>query len=387
MATNRFPILFITSSRIGDAVLSSGLLQRLAQEVPNARFTIVASALTAPLFRDTPDLARLITLEKKPFALHWVDLWKEVQGRRWGVVVDMRGSGLSSFLRARKRAVRRAPTPGLDPVHKVIEAARVLQLDDDPPAPGLFVSPETQAAADEILGLNDPKTSGPILAIAPAANWAGKAWPAERFAVVAAQFLAPDGPMPNGRLLMLGAAGDRPTAESVRRGIARGRLIDTVGRIDLLTAYACLKRVRLFIGNDSGLMHLAAAAGAPTLGLFGPSDDRLYAPWGKHARTLRGPRDFETFKRLDPELNQAVCHMFDLPVPWVTKAARALLEDTESLFSPAGLPDIPPKTPRKSRAKPKVAEITPEPELAEAQMAEAVSPTVGEAQSEAAGDV
>jgi len=422
MATNRFPILFITSSRIGDAVLSSGLLQRLAQEVPNARFTIVASALTAPLFRDTPDLARLITLEKKPFALHWFDLWKQVQGRRWGVVVDMRGSGLTTFLRARRRAVRRAPPPGLDPVHKVVEAARVLQLEDEPPTPGLFVSPETQAAADEILGLNDPKVaSGPILAIAPAANWAGKAWPAERFAVVAGHLLAPDGPLPNGRLLMLGAAGDRPTAEAVRRGIARGRLIDTVGRIDLLTAYACLKRVRLFIGNDSGLMHMAAAAGAPTLGLFGPSDDRLYAPWGRYARTLRGPRDFETFQRLDPQLNQAVCHMFDLPVPWVTKAARALLDETEALFTPAGPPDVSPavppsavvppeaavadptpseptflfpaplKIPRKSRSKPKSAESEPatgpQPEAAEAESVEAALARDGDGQGDAAGEV
>jgi hypothetical protein len=210
---------------------------------------------------------------------------------------------------------------------------------------------------------------------------------------------------------MLGAAGDRPTAEAVRRGIARGRQIDTVGRIDLLTAYACLKRVRLFIGNDSGLMHLAAAAGAPTLGLFGPSDDRLYAPWGEYARTLRGPRDFETFKRLDPELNQAVCHMFDLPVPWVTKAARALLEDTDRLFTPAGLPDLPPalaapqapaidqvpsepsflftappKPPRKSRAKPKPATTMtePEPEPAAMPAAESGVETGGDAVSHVA---
>ena len=101
-----------------------------------------------------------------------------------------------------------------------------------------------------------------------------------------------------------------------------------MGRVDLLTAYALLKRARLFIGNDSGLMHLAAAAGAPTLGLFGPSDERLYAPWGPKARVLRGPRDFATFKAADPELNQVVCHMFDLPTPWVVAAARRLLDDT-----------------------------------------------------------
>ncbi len=111
-------------------------------------------------------------------------------------------------------------------------------------------------------------------------------------------------------------------------------MIDLVGKVDLLTAYACLKRARLFVGNDSGLMHLAAAAGAPTLGLFGPSDERLYAPWGPRARVLRGPRDFATFKSIDPQLNQVVCHMFDLPTPWVVAAARTLLADTAEPAAP-----------------------------------------------------
>ena len=114
-------------------------------------------------------------------------------------------------------------------------------------------------------------------------------------------------------------------------------MIDLVGKIDLLTAYACLKRARLFVGNDSGLMHLSAAAGAPTLGLFGPSDDRLYGPWGPNARALRGPRDFETFVKLDPTLSNQVCHMLDLPTEWVSRAARALYAETEppALSSPA----------------------------------------------------
>ena len=88
--------------------------------------------------------------------------------------------------------------------------------------------------------------------------------------------------------------------------------------------------MRLFIGNDSGAMHLAAAAGVPTLGLFGPSDDRLYAPWGPHCRVVRGGRDLEAFRRIDPELNQAVCHMFDLSVDSVVDAATRLLKETET---------------------------------------------------------
>jgi len=102
-----------------------------------------------------------------------------------------------------------------------------------------------------------------------------------------------------------------------------------VGREPLPVVYAALKRARLFIGNDSGLMHMAAAAGAPTLGLFGPSDEELYAPWGPKARALRGTRTFEEIQALDPTLSQAITHMMDLSADSVYGAAVALLDDTE----------------------------------------------------------
>jgi ADP-heptose:LPS heptosyltransferase len=324
MAEPRFPILFITATRIGDAVLSSGLIKRLRDEIPHARFTIVAGPLAAPLFRDTPGLERVIAMTKAKSGLHWFDLWRQVRGRRWGLILDMRGSGLSRFLRARRRAVRRSLPAALGPIHKVAEAARVLKIEDEPAAPFFYTSPETEAQADALLGAGRP-----ILAVAPAANWVGKTWPAERFAVLAAELLGPKGPMPGGRLMILGGPDDRWTCEVVSRSIPRDRMIDLVGRIDLLTAYACLKRARLFVGNDSGLMHLAAAAGAPTLGLFGPSDDRLYGPWGPNARALRGPREFEAFVKMDPTLSNQVCHMLDLPIEWVSRAARRLYAETE----------------------------------------------------------
>ncbi|MFM8375637.1 MAG: glycosyltransferase family 9 protein, partial [Phenylobacterium sp.] len=108
----------------------------------------------------------------------------------------------------------------------------------------------------------------------------------------------------------------------------RDRFIDLVGRADLVTLHAALGHARLFIGNDSGLMHLAAAAGAPTLGLFGPSDERLYAPWGEKCRVLRGARTLEQIRTLDPDLSQAICHMMDLSVESVVGAARKLVSET-----------------------------------------------------------
>lgn len=327
-APKGFPILFIASSRIGDAVLASGLIKRLHDEIPGARFTIVAGPVSAPLFVDTPGLERLIVMEKAKGGGHWFKLWSQVRGRNWGLIVDRRGSGVSRFLRAKRRATHRTH-PG-EPVHKVVEAARLLKLADDPPPPFLFTSLETEAKAEALLSSG----TGPILAVAPAANWIGKTWPAERFALMAVQLMQKGQPFENGRVMILGGPDDRREAEPLRRSLPRDRWIDLTGQVDLITAYACLKRARLFVGNDSGLMHMAAAAGAPTIGLFGPSDERLYGPWGEYTRVVRGPRSFEQIKAKDPDLSQPVCHMLDLKVEQVLEAARALVEQSQPLFGP-----------------------------------------------------
>jgi ADP-heptose:LPS heptosyltransferase len=322
MAVRTFPILFITASRIGDAVLSSGLIKTLVDEVPDAQFTIVASALTAPLFAEVPGLQSTIILEKRPLGLHWFTLWRQVWGRQWGLIVDMRGSALSRFLRRKRRAVYRRE--GL-PAHKVVEASRLLKMGDAPAAPFLFTTAEIEAEADRLTA-----GAGPILAIAPAANWIGKTWPAERYAMVARTLLGEGGLLAGGRLMVLGGPDDMAAAAPVKAAITRSRVIDLAGRADLLLTFACLKRARLFIGADSGLMHLAAASGAPTLGLFGPSDEDSYRPWGPHGRTVRGPRAFADFKAVDPRLNQAICHMMDLRVQPVVAAAEALIAETET---------------------------------------------------------
>jgi ADP-heptose:LPS heptosyltransferase len=328
MAAGAFPILFITATRIGDAVLSSGLIRKLLTEIPNARFTIVAGPAAAPLFEETPRLDEVIVFEKTRDGAHWLRLWNRVRRREWGLIVDLRGSAVSTFLRRKRRAVyRRIPGP---PVHKVVEASRMLKLSDEIAEPHIYTSAETEARAVEITAGH-----GPILALAPAANWIGKTWPLERFAQTAIQLLGEGGPLAHGRLMVIGAPEDHHVMDSLRHVVLKTRLIDLVGTTDLLTAYACLKRASLFVGNDSGLMHLAAAAGAPTIGLFGPSDERLYGPRGPAVRVVRGPRDFEAIRASDPGFTQALCHMMDLTVPTVIEAARELLAVSGPAVEPA----------------------------------------------------
>lgn len=267
-------ILFVTATRIGDAVLSTGLLSHLLDRYPMARLTIAAGPVAAPLFAAVPRLERIIVVEKRRCSAHWLPLYAAVVARRWNLVVDLRGSALAWLLRAEaRRVMAKGGTSG----HRVRQLARLFDL-DPPPSPRLWTSAHHERAADALLPADVP-----ILAIGPAANWRGKQWRAERFAELALRLTAPNGPLPGAHVAVMAAAHEHRQAEPLLASIPPPRLIDLVGKVDLLTATAVLRRCSLFIGNDTGLMHMAAAAGTPTLGLFGPSPSAKYAPWGECA--------------------------------------------------------------------------------------------------------
>lgn len=307
-------ILFITATRIGDAVLSTGLLAWLVERHEEARFTIAAGPAAAPLFEAVPRLEELIVVEKRKGGLHWPALWAKVAARRWDLVVDLRGSALAWLLRAKTRrvALKRAGQ-----LHKVEELGRILGL-DPPPSPRLWTTAEHERRAATLV----PKETR-FLAIAPAANWRGKQWRGERFAELARQLTAESGILPGARIAVLAAAHERAQAAPVLAALPHA--IDLVGRTDLLTAAALLRRAALFVGNDSGLMHIAAAVGAPTLGLFGPSPAATYAPWGLHtavAQTAIGYRELVGAPGFDHRTTGTL--MDTLTVEAAEAAARAL---------------------------------------------------------------
>ncbi len=107
--------------------------------------------------------------------------------------------------------------------------------------------------------------------------------------------------------------------------IPPARRLDLVGRTDLLTAAAALRRTELFIGNDTGLMHIAAAAGVPTVGLFGPSPAARFAPWGPRtavAQTALAPAQLMSHADFDHRTTDTL--MDSLTVEMAEAAARGL---------------------------------------------------------------
>lgn len=308
-------ILFITSTRIGDAVLSTGLLDHLIRRHPEARVTVACGPAALPLFAALPNLERAIAMTKGPVARHWLALWAACAGTRWHTVVDLRRSAIAYLLRAGRRHVLKDSG---EPVHRVRQIADLFDL-PEPPMPRLWTAPEHDAAAARLIA-----AGGPVLALGPAANWRAKTWRDANFVELTRRLTGPEGILPGARVAVFGAAGERALAELVIAAIPPERRIDLVGAVDLLTAHACLKRCAFYVGNDSGLMHLAAAAGIPTLGLFGPSQEVHYAPWSWQAALVRTPLPYE--KLFPPGFDHVTSDtlMDTLTVDMAERAARAL---------------------------------------------------------------
>ncbi|MGE4522384.1 MAG: glycosyltransferase family 9 protein [Acetobacter sp.] len=270
-------ILFITSTRLGDAVLSTGLLDTLMARYPDARFTIACGPVAASLFDSMPRRERTIVMVKRRYDLHWLSLWRDCVLTRWDMCVDLRGSGVTLLLAARRRLIMRG---GRRQGARIAHLGGVLGL-SPPPLPVAWT-----AQADKELARVTLPDGVAWLALAPTANWAGKVWPAERFVAL---FGLLRQRWPDLRPVVLYGPGDVERDMALPVLSALPDAVDAGGRFALPQVAALLARCRGFVGNDSGLMHLAAATGIPTLGVFGPSRMSEYGPAGACAAGIAAP--------------------------------------------------------------------------------------------------
>lgn len=279
-------ILFITSTRIGDAILSTGLLDYMARTWPEGKVTVACGPLPASLFEGFPNVERVIAVKKQKYHGHWIDLWKKAFGTTWDIVVDLRNSAVSRLVRAKKRHVFGGRKG--EALHKVEQAAFLMGL-NTPPAPRLYFTKVQEDFAHAVMAPGRDL----ILGVGPSANWIGKTWPAESFIDVVRWLTSKDGPMTGARVAVFAAPGEEAQARPVLDSVPEDKRIDVIAKGNPGEAAAALSLCDFYIGNDSGLMHAAAASGVPTLGLFGPSWPHLYAPWGDHTAYVTTPQTFD----------------------------------------------------------------------------------------------
>ena len=324
-------ILFITSNRLGDGVLSTCVLNSLLQRYPAAQVTVAGSSLSCPLFEDCPNLQDLIVFNKQKYSLHWLTLWRQVVSTSWDSVVDLRGSALAYGLRANQRIIWQKD-PSLK--HRVEHLWSLLKRHNIEPYPPTLWLTSTRLHQAK-LRLKD--AVGPVIAVAPVANWVGKEWAYEKWVALLLKLRHKNGPFPHAQFLLLCAPNERARLAYLQKNVPTEAVIHWPEVTHILDTAALIKQTVYFLGNDSGLMHLSAALGHPTLGLFGPSPDVHYRPWGHQCRFIRTKESNEELWRRVPKEDHARL-MDSLSVEDVYQMICSHLDDLNQFPNPTPLP-------------------------------------------------
>ncbi len=304
-------ILVRGTSWIGDAVMTAPALERLRASFPGARITLLAPPRTAALFEGAPYLDRTIVYRREEGIGVFLATVRALRAERFDLAALFQNAfeaGLLAWLGgARLRVGYAAQGRGpllthrlhRGPAHRnrhqvndyldiVAECERACGV--GPPAdPGAFRWPslrasEGQRAAAARLLAQLAAGGGPLVALnAGATNSRAKCWPAERFAALADRLIDERG----ARIVMIGAASERASAQAVLDRMARPGGVNLAGETSMAELFGLLAACDLLVSNDTGPAHIAAALGRPTLTLFGPTNEFETSPTGPRADLLR----------------------------------------------------------------------------------------------------
>jgi predicted lipopolysaccharide heptosyltransferase III len=246
-----------------------------------------------------PDLDEILVLDKGSLAAQW-RLIVGVRRRRFDTVIDLTDGDRSAFLswisgapvrigfndehRWRGRCYTEVVRPAADMRHRVdrdLEALKPLGIQAGSKDPQLWLTPEEENSGDQLLDQLGVQRSQSIVILQPGARYWFKAWPPERFAELADRLISQSGC----QVLIGGSDQDIDLAQQIRQ-MANSRPIVMAGRTTIKQFAAIAKKSALFIGNDSGTMHIASAVGTPLVALFGPSNPAEWGPRGGPADVI-----------------------------------------------------------------------------------------------------
>ena len=276
-------VLFITSTRIGDAVLSTSILNYLKNRFPHCSLYIATGKTAASLFKNFNNVKKIFILKKNFFKVHWLELWSQTFFNKWDIVIDLRGSIISYFLFNKKKYVYKSINKN---IHRLDELAILMETKHLPLPWVPVLKKDMKKISKDFLKLKNS------IAIGASANWPAKIWPSKNFVKLIHMFLKEKQFGKKKSIVFFGSSKDLKNIKKITKHLKKIKVKNLCGKLNLIEVAAHLKKCKIFIGNDSGLMHIASASGIPTLGLFGPSLESRYAPKGNNSYYIRTKKTF-----------------------------------------------------------------------------------------------
>ena len=292
-------VLIIKLRYIGDVLLATPTLRAIKAARPDFNVTMMVNRGSEDVLFGNPDLDEVLVLDKGSLAAQW-RLIVGLRRRRFDTVIDLTDGDRSAFLswisgapvrigfndehRWRGRCYTEVVRPAADMRHRVdrdLEALKPLGIQAGSKDPQLWLTPEEENGGDQLLDQLGVQRSQSIVILQPGARYWFKAWPPERFAELADRLTSQNGC----QVLIGGSDQDIDLAQQIRQ-MAKSRPIIMAGRTTIKRFAAIAKKSALFIGSDSGAMHIASAVGTPVVALFGPSNPAEWGPRGGPADVI-----------------------------------------------------------------------------------------------------
>jgi heptosyltransferase I len=294
-------ILITRLSAIGDCILTMPLACALRAHYPEAFIAWAVQGASAPLIEqhESVDVAIRISKPELRSPFGWWQLRRRLRDFKFDMALDPQGltkSALVAWLSGAKRRIGFARPVGreISPwlhtelvqsrqrhvVDRYLELLSPLEIEA---SFAEFRFP-TAAAAKTLLGpfLNQPLLRSGFAVVNPGAGWDSKLWPAERYAEVALHLASKYG-LPT----VVVWAGDRERVWAEQIGEqSRGQAV-LAPKTSLLELGELLRHSRLFVGSDTGPLHMAAAVGVRCVGIYGPTKPEECGPYGTGHRTLQ----------------------------------------------------------------------------------------------------
>ena len=292
-------ILVIKLRYLGDVLLITPCLQAIKENLPHANVTVVVNKGTEAVLHNHPCVDHVVTVDRR----YVVEGWRAVirlRKRRYDLVLDLTDGDRSAIMtrlvnarhrvgynaehRWRGRCYDQIIHGDPDEMHSVdyyLRAAKAIGLKTNVHAPMLSFAPDDEEYANELLVDHGIDSEEQLVMIHPGSRWEAKSWLAERFAAVADTIQVSR----SARVVFAGSEMERARVKNIQAQMSTTS-VSIVGQTTVLQLAAVMKRCALFLGNDNGPMHMAAAAGLPVVALFGPTNPKVWGPCGSGHRVF-----------------------------------------------------------------------------------------------------
>ncbi len=301
-------ILVVKLDHLGDVILATPVFSNLRHAYPNAELHALTGRWSRVVLERHPDVNAVFDYNSPAFSRtgqsttlkQAFQLYRELHRQKYDLIIELRGDWRTtkfSLLQLTPHRLSRAALqienklgrPRFIGTHETTRNLDVLRHAGIPTSiqtATFSVTTADEKWASDFLAIHKIDKQCPLVAIHPGSPIPLKRWLPERYAKLADWLIARKGT----QVLFVGVKDEIPIVTEIQRRM-KGISINIAGETTLTQLASILHTCNMFIGNDSGPMHLAAAVGTPTIGLYGPGDPTRFAPIGVACQTIRRKLD------------------------------------------------------------------------------------------------